>query len=100
MRTKWQMPCQPETVGQIDVFEKRSVATTGWLLTISTQDLGVPVLKIDDLNDVELQFYPYAVSRETAECRAVTVTGGAAAANIPFTYYLKYRATTILPPMQ
>ena len=52
---------------QIDVFGERSVATTGWVLSIPTQDLGVPVLDIDELDDVQLYFFHYAVSRQMPE---------------------------------
>jgi hypothetical protein len=82
----------PPSVGQIEVFKERSVATTGWQLTIPTQDLGVPVLKIDDLNDVELQFYHYAVSREMASGLVAAPGQKAATPNIPFPYYLKYHS--------
>jgi hypothetical protein len=57
----------PPTVGEINVFQERSVATSGWVLTIPTWDLGQPVLDIDELDDVQLYFYHYAVSRETPE---------------------------------
>jgi hypothetical protein len=53
----------PPSVLEIDVFKERSVATTGWLLTIPTIDNNVPVLHIDELNDVELYFNHYAVDR-------------------------------------
>ena len=48
---------------QIEVFKERSVATTGWRLAIPTEDLGTPVLSIDQLDDVELYFYHYATTR-------------------------------------
>ena len=84
----------PPSVGEIDVFKERSVATTGWVLSIPTQDLGVKVLKIDELDDVELYFYHYAVSRQMPEgmsAAAATAEGQKAALrNIPFPYYLKY----------
>jgi hypothetical protein len=86
----------PPSVGEIDVFNERSVATTGWVLTIPTQDLGVPVMKIDELDDVELYFYHYAVSRQMPEGSSVATPSalvrGASLPqqNLPFPYYLKY----------
>jgi hypothetical protein len=79
----------PPTVGEIEIFKERSVATTGWVLTIPTQDLGTPVMKIDELDDVELFFYHYAVSRETASGKAAA-TGQKDQRDLPFPYYLKY----------
>lgn len=84
----------PPTVAEIDVFKERSVAATGWVLSIPTQDLGVPVLKIDELDDVKIWFYHYAVSRQMPEgavAGATMVEGKSAAPrSIPFPYYLKY----------
>ena len=58
----------PPTVAEIDVFKERSVATTGWVLSIPTQEfLGVPVLRIDELDDVKIWFYHFAVSRQMPE---------------------------------
>jgi hypothetical protein len=51
------------TVQQLDIFKERSVATTGWKLSLPTRDLGQTVLSIDELDDVELYFYHYAVTR-------------------------------------
>jgi len=56
-------PRVPPTVQQLDIFKERSVATTGWRLTIPTRDLGQTVLKVSELDDVELYFYHYAVTR-------------------------------------
>jgi hypothetical protein len=56
-------PRVPPTVQQIDVFKERSVATTGWKLSVPTRDLGQTVLDIGELDDVELYFYHYAVTR-------------------------------------
>lgn len=91
-------PRVPPSVREIDIFKERSVATTGWKLTIPTEDLGVPVLEIDELDDIELYFYHYAVSRQMPEsayaAKATTVEGeGAAppaAREIPFPYNLRY----------
>ena len=65
--TERRLPRVPPTVQGIEVFKERSVAATGWVLSIPTLDLGVPVLRIDELNDVELYFYHYAVSRQMPE---------------------------------
>jgi hypothetical protein len=51
------------SVQQIDVFKERSVAATGWHLIIPTVDLGTPVLRIDDMDDIEIYFYHYAFER-------------------------------------
>jgi hypothetical protein len=56
-------PRTPPTVQEIDVFKERSVATSEWLLTIFTRDFGQTVLNIEELEDVELYFYHYAVTR-------------------------------------
>ena len=56
-------PRVPPTVQQLDIFKERSVATTGWKLSIPTRDLGQTVLDINELDDVELYFYHYAVTR-------------------------------------
>src|SRR5690606_23942813 len=56
-------PRVPPSVQEVDVFKERSVATTGWVLTIPTRDAGQPVLHIHELEDVELYFYHYAVTR-------------------------------------
>jgi FG-GAP repeat len=53
-------PRIPPSTQQIDVFNERSVAASDWQLTIPTVDLGVPVLSIDELDDVELYFYHVA----------------------------------------
>lgn len=82
----------PPSVGEINIFKERSVATTGWVLSIPTSDLGVPVMKIDELDDVELYFYHYAVSREIPQGKAAPGEK-AAPRKIPFPYCLKYDST-------
>ncbi|MBI1176159.1 hypothetical protein GC207_01830 [bacterium] len=57
-------PRVPPSVQELDVFKERSVATTGWQLTIPTKDAGQTVMNINELNDVELYFYHYAVTRQ------------------------------------
>ncbi len=84
-------PRVPPTVQEIDIFKERSVATSGWVLSIPTQDLGVPVLNISELDDVELYFYHYAVSRQMPEGIAAASAEKAASRNMPFPYYLKYQ---------
>ena len=85
----------PPTVQEIDIFKERSVATTGWGLSIATKDLGVTVLKIDELDDVELYFYHYAVSRQMPEGVAAGALGAegksTAPRTVPFPFYLKYQ---------
>jgi len=56
-------PRVPPSVQEIDVFKERSVATTGWFLSIPTSDLNQDVLDIDELDDIELYIYHYAVTR-------------------------------------
>ena len=51
------------SVLQIDAFRERSVAATDWQMIIPTTDLGTPILNIDQLDDVEIYFYHYAVGR-------------------------------------
>lgn len=92
-------PRVPPTVNEIDIFKERSVATTGWKLTIPTEDLGVPVLNIDELDDIELYFYHYAVSRQMPEsgyAAMATMAEGEEAETyppskngVPFPYYLR-----------
>ncbi|WP_168433429.1 hypothetical protein [Pontiella sulfatireligans] len=88
-------PRVPPTVSEIDIFKERSVAATGWKLTVPTEDLGVPVLNIDELDDIELYFYHYAVSRQLPESSystMATMAEGEKAAPrvIPFPYNLRY----------
>jgi hypothetical protein len=56
-------PRVPPSVQELDVFKERSVATTGWMLTLPTTDVGQPVLNISELDDVEIYFFHYAVTR-------------------------------------
>ncbi len=56
-------PRVPPSVQELDVFKERSVATTGWVLTIPTEDAGQPVLNLGELEDVEIYFFHYAVAR-------------------------------------
>ncbi len=56
-------PQVPPSVAEVNGFRERSVAATGWRLIIPTVDISVPVLDIDELNDIELYFYHYAVAR-------------------------------------
>jgi hypothetical protein len=51
------------SVLQIDAFRERSVAATDWQMIIPTRDLGTTILSIDQLDDVEIYFYHYAVGR-------------------------------------
>ena len=56
-------PNIPPTVSQIEELKERSVAATGWVLRIPVVDHGVPVLSINELNDIRLYIYHYSVSR-------------------------------------
>ena len=51
------------TSTEIDAFNERSVATSGWELTIPTTVSGTPVLSIDELNDIEIWFRHIATDR-------------------------------------
>lgn len=51
------------SVQQIDVFRERSVAASNWRLIIPVTDLGQTLLSLDELDDIEIYFYHYAVSR-------------------------------------
>jgi len=69
---------------------------TGWVLSTPTQDLGVPVLRIDELDDVKIWFYHYAVARQMPEAIAAAeneITPAAPPA-IPFPYYLKHQTNS------
>jgi hypothetical protein len=100
----------PPSVQEIDIFKERSVSTSGWDLTIPTQDLGLQIMDINELDDVELYFYHYAVSRQlpegssssfasTAEDSSAAQRTSAAAAPAttrtrPFPYNLPYESDT------
>jgi hypothetical protein len=56
-------PQVPPTVAEVNGFRERSVAATGWRLIVPTVDINVQVLDINQLNDIELYFYHYAVAR-------------------------------------
>jgi hypothetical protein len=56
-------PRVPPSVQEVDVFRERSVANTGWVLTVPTEDAGQPVLNLAELDDVEIYFFHYAVTR-------------------------------------
>jgi hypothetical protein len=51
------------SVQQIDSFQERSVATSEWRMIIPTVDGGTRLLDINELDDIELYFYHYAVIR-------------------------------------
>ena len=51
------------SVQQIDSFKERSVATSEWRMIIPTVDGGATLLDIDELDDIEIYFYHYAVIR-------------------------------------
>jgi hypothetical protein len=51
------------SVLQIDAFKERRVAATDWQMIIPPTDLGTIILNLDQLDDVEVYFYHYAVGR-------------------------------------
>ena len=57
-------PRIPPTVLRIEEFKERSVAATGWKLRIPTISLGVRVLRVDELDDVEIYFHHYSAQRQ------------------------------------
>ena len=63
-------PRVPPSVTRIEEFKERSVAATGWILTIPTISQGVRVLKIDELNDIEIYFHHYSADRKSASARS------------------------------
>jgi len=57
-------PRIPPSALQIEEFKERSVAATGWKLRIPTVSLGVEVMRIDELNDIEIYFHHYSAQRQ------------------------------------
>ncbi len=57
-------PRIPPTVTQIEEFKERSVAATGWKLTIPLRQQNVDVMRIDELDDVEIYFHHYSAQRQ------------------------------------
>ncbi len=57
-------PRQPPTVGKIHEFKERSVAATGWRLVIPLVQQNTQVLKLDELNDIEIYFHHYSAQRQ------------------------------------
>ncbi len=57
-------PRMETSAEEIVVFKERSVATTGWVLTIRVRTGATQFLNIDDLTDVELLFKHSAISRQ------------------------------------
>lgn len=53
----------PPSVREVDAFKERSVAATDWRLIVPTRDLGTTILHIDEIDDIRLYFYHYAVVR-------------------------------------
>jgi hypothetical protein len=56
-------PRQETTADQIVVFKERSVAATGWVLSLRIRSGGNVLLNIDELTDVELFFRHSSISR-------------------------------------
>jgi hypothetical protein len=57
-------PRVPPTVTQIEEFKERSVAATGWKLTVPLVQQNVQVMRINELNDVEIYFHHYSAQRQ------------------------------------
>ena len=57
-------PRVPPTVSAIHEFKERSVAATGWVLTIPLVQGNTEVLRIDELNDIEIYFHHYSAQRQ------------------------------------
>jgi hypothetical protein len=55
---------RPPAIDRILSFKERSVAATGWVLEIPTRSQGVEVMRIDELNDVELYFSHFSAQRQ------------------------------------
>ncbi|MBK7999920.1 MAG: hypothetical protein IPK15_14690 [Verrucomicrobia bacterium] len=56
-------PRQETTADQIVVFKERSVAATGWVLSLRIRSGGQQLLNIDEMTDVELLFRHSSISR-------------------------------------
>lgn len=56
-------PRVPPTVTKITEFKERSVAATGWRLTIPLVQQNTQVLKLSELNDIEIYFHHYSAAR-------------------------------------
>jgi hypothetical protein len=54
----------PPEIDRVLAFKERSVAATGWVLEIPTVSQGTEVLRIDDLNDVEIYFSHFSAQRQ------------------------------------
>ena len=52
----------PPELDRVLAFKERSVAATGWVLEIPTVSQGTEVLRIDDLNDVEIYFSHFSAN--------------------------------------
>jgi hypothetical protein len=50
------------SVNQIDVFRERSVATTGWHLSLPV--IGAGSVALGNLDDIELYFYHWSFNRD------------------------------------
>ena len=57
-------PRIPPSVTRIEEFKERSVAATGWKLRVPTISLGQQVLRISELNDVEIYFHHRSAPRQ------------------------------------
>lgn len=57
-------PRLPPTVNQILEFKERSVAATGWRLTIPLIQQNTQVMKLNELNDIEIYFHHYSAQRQ------------------------------------
>jgi hypothetical protein len=57
-------PRVPPTVTRIEEFKERSVAATGWKLTIPLVQQNVQVMRLEELNDVEIYFHHYSAQRQ------------------------------------
>ncbi len=53
----------PPSVFQNRKFIERSVATTGWILTIPLKQGADDLLRLEELDDIEIYFYHYALDR-------------------------------------
>lgn len=53
----------PPSVLSIDTFNERSVAASNWTLQIEVRDSGVDLLRLDEINDIELYFHHAGATR-------------------------------------
>jgi hypothetical protein len=62
--TKSSGPRMETTTEEIVVFKERSVAATGWVLSLRIRSGGQQLLNIDEMTDVEMLFRHSSIGRQ------------------------------------